>query len=261
MKSAGGRNAQLRDLPPSRPSTYRVSVVIRCHEQGRFLTEAVESVRAQTRPADEIVVVDDGSTDETPDVIAALQPLVVVCHAAPLGPAASFNAGVAAASGDLLLALDADDALSPRYIELAEQAIVEGADLAYGAVERFGSEQSFTPARAFDADELGVENFVHVSTLFRRSIFEAAGGFRSDLDHLSLEDWEFWVHAVENGARGRAVDGCWLRYRRHVEGSRNSTGRLTALRAHLHVHRLHPGLVTWRHLARWAGRSVRRNLR
>ena len=261
MKSAGGRGAPLRDVPPAHPGRSRVSVVIRGHQQGRFLAEAIDSVRAQTRLADEIVVVDDGSTDETPDVIAAHQPLVVVRHPVPRGPAASFNAGVAASSGDLVLALDADDALSPRYLELAEQAIADGADLAYGAVERFGAEESFTPARAFDADELGVESFVHVSTLFRRSIFDLTGGFRSDLDALGLEDWEFWVNAVEHGARGRAVDGCWLRYRRHPAGSRNTITRSTALRVHLRVHRLHPGVVTWRHLARWAARSIGRNLR
>ena len=262
MKPAGGRNAQLQERPETLP--FRISVVIRCHQQGRFLAEAVRSVRAQTRPADEIVVIDDGGTDETADVLAALAaeaPLVVVRHHVRRGPAATFNAGVAASSGDLVLALDADDALSPRYLELTEQAIVAGADLAYGAVERFGSEEGFTAARPFDADELGVENFVHVSTLFRRSFFDAAGGFRSDLDDLSLEDWEFWVNAVEHGAVGQAVDGCWLRYRRHTEGSRNTIPRSVALRVHLRVHRLHPRVVTRRHLARWALRSVRRNLR
>jgi glycosyltransferase involved in cell wall biosynthesis len=241
----------------------RVSVVIRCYQQGRFLAEAVESVRSQSRPVEEIVVVDDGCTDETADVIAALLasgPLVVVRHASPRGPAASFNAGVSAASGELILALDADDALSPRYVELTRQAILDGADLAYGGVERFGAETSFTDARPFDRAELGVESFLHVSTMFRRSIFDTTGGFRPDLDGLGLEDWEFWVHAVEHGARGQAVDGCWLRYRRHAGGSRNTMSKATVLRVHLRVHRLHPSVVRRRHLARWAARSVRRNL-
>ena len=262
MGSPGRRAAPLRERSED-PSPSRVSVVIRCYQQGRFLAEAVESARAQTRVPDEIVVVDDGCTDETAAVLSSLQergPLVIVRHAAPQGPAAGFNAGVAASSGDLVLALDADDALSPRYVELTEQAIAGGADLAYGGIERFGAETGFTEARPFDVGELGVESFLHVSTMFRRSVFEVTGGFRSDLDRLGLEDWEFWVHAVEKGARGRAVDGCWLRYRRHAGGSRNTMGRATVLRIHLMVHRLHPSVVGWRHLARWAGRSIRRNL-
>ena len=262
MGSPARRAAPLRERSED-PSAERVSVVIRCYQQGRFLAEAVDSARAQSRVPDEIVVVDDGCTDETAAVLASLQeqgPLVVVRHLAPLGPAASFNAGVAASSGDLILALDADDALSTRYVELAERAIAGGADLAYGGVERFGVETGFTAAPPFDAGELGVESFLHVSTMFRRSVFEATGGFRADLDRLGLEDWEFWVHAVEKGARGQAVDGCWLRYRRHAGGSRNTMGRATVLRIHLMVHRLHPSVVGWRHLARWAARSVRRNL-
>jgi glycosyltransferase involved in cell wall biosynthesis len=262
MGSPGWRAAPLRERAEA-SSPHSVSVVIRCYQQGRFLAEAVTSARAQTRAPDEIVVVDDGCTDETAAVLASLEaagPLVVVRHTSPQGPAASFNAGVAAASGDLILALDADDALSSRYIELTEAAIEAGADLAYGGVERFGAETGFTQPPPFDAGELGVESFLHVSTMFRRSVFEATGGFRSDLDRLGLEDWEFWVHAVEHGARGRPVDGCWLRYRRHATGSRNTMSRGTVLRIHLMVHRLHPSVVGWRHLARWAARSVRRNL-
>lgn len=262
MGSPGRRAAPLRERSEAR-SPSRVSVVIRCYQQGRFLAEAVGSARAQTRVPDEIVVVDDGCTDETAAVLASLEEageLVVVRHATPQGPAASFNAGVAASSGDLILALDADDALSPRYVELTEQAIQAGADLAYGGVERFGAETGFTEPPQFDAGELGVESFLHVSTMFRRPVFDATGGFRPDLDRLGLEDWEFWVHAVEHGARGRAVDGCWLRYRRHPAGSRNTMTRATVLRVHLMVHRLHPTVVGWRHIARWAARSVRRNL-
>lgn len=241
----------------------RISIVVRCHEQGRFLAEAVASAWNQSRPPDEVVVVDDGSTDETDSVLRALSEaghLVTVHHDAPKGPAASFNAGVSASTGELVVALDADDALSHRYVELTERAILRGADLAYGGVERFGAEESFTPAPPFDRDELGVESFLHVSTMFRRSIFERTGGFRPDLDALGLEDWEFWVHAVEAGACGHAVDGCWLRYRRHPDGSRNTIRRSTVLRVHLRLHHLHPGVVTWRHLARWAARSCRRNL-
>jgi hypothetical protein len=167
---------------------------------------------------------------------------------------------VEASSGTLILALDADDTLSSNYVELTEQAILDGVDLAYGGVERFGAESSCVPPLPFDIDELGVESFLHVSTMFRRSIFDRTGGFRPDLDDLGLEDWEFWVNAIELGAVGRAVHGCWLRYRRHPEGSRNTVRRTQVLRVHLRVRRLHPGVVTWRHLGRWAARSLRRNV-
>src|SRR5204862_7220117 len=108
------------------------------------------------------------------------------------GPAASFHGGGQATGGDLVLALDADDRLSERYLELTEQALATGPfDVAYGGEHRFGAETSHAPARVFDADELMLENFVHVSALFRRWIFDTTGGFREDFDALGLEDWEF----------------------------------------------------------------------
>lgn len=98
----------------------RVSVVIPCHNYGRFLPEAVASVLAQTQPPDEVAIVDDGSTDDTPDVLRAIEgrvPGLVTLHRAPArGPAATFNDGVRATSGDLVVVLSAYDRVSPRYI-------------------------------------------------------------------------------------------------------------------------------------------------
>ncbi len=243
----------------------RVSVVVRCHNYGRFLAEALTSVAGQTRPVDEVVVVDDGSTDETGEVLEEWRgplPLVVVSRHPARGPARSFNDGVAASTGDLVVALDADDRFSPELVERLAEVLDDdpGVDFAYGGERRFGLEEAERPAVTFDVDELMRENFVHVSAMFRRWIFEATGGFRPEFDGLGLEDWEFWVAAVERGAVGRAVDGCWLEYRRHAEGSRNTMPRARVLRAHLLVWRLHPRVFRPRHLAQWMARSARRQL-
>lgn len=91
----------------------RVSIVITNHDYGRFLDAAVGSALAQTHAATEVVVVDDGSTDESRAVIAGyggrVRP-VLIEHG---GQAAAINAGVAAATGDLVMLLDADDVLEP----------------------------------------------------------------------------------------------------------------------------------------------------
>jgi glycosyltransferase involved in cell wall biosynthesis len=242
----------------------RISVVIRCHNYGRFVEEAVTSVAGQTRPADEVIVVDDGSSDETPRVLERLKATglisTIISRDSPRGPAAAFNDGVAASSGDLILALDADDRLSSRYLELTERALVDGgADMAYGGEHRFGAETRDLPPWPWDPNELFVENRLHVSVLFRRSLFDAGGGFDRRFDLLGLEDWEFWVAAVAHGARALAVNDCWLEYRRHPAGSRNSLRRGRVLRAHLLVYRLHRDVVRPQHLARWAIRSVIRN--
>jgi glycosyltransferase involved in cell wall biosynthesis len=89
-----------------RPS---VSAVIPTHNCARYLPDAIESVLAQSRPADEILVIDDGSTDETEEVLRAYRDRITVLHQAKAGVSAARNAGIAHATGDWIAFLDADD--------------------------------------------------------------------------------------------------------------------------------------------------------
>lgn len=245
-------------------SEHSVAVVIRAHNLGRHLDEAVTSVRGQSQAADQIVVIDDGSRDDTPAILSRLEngmpPLIVIRHEQAVGPALAFNRGVEASSCDLILPLDADDRLSPRFIECCTRVLDEtGADIAFPGAELFGAVVESWPAHDVDLDALRIENEMHVSCLFRRWVFDAVGGFDPGFDGLGLEDWDFWVSAVESGAVITPVDGCWLEYRRTGDKSRNKMSRLTALRAHCRVYQRHPS-VHLSHVARWGLRSIRRNM-
>lgn len=101
-------------------SSHRVSVVIPAYQASRTLGRALESVRAQTRPADEVVVVDDGSRDgdELAAVAASFGPSVRLIRQDNAGAAAARNAGIDAASGDLIAFLDADDYWEPDKLRL-----------------------------------------------------------------------------------------------------------------------------------------------
>ena len=89
-----------------------VSIIITNHNYGRFLPHAIESALAQTHDACEVVVIDDGSTDDSRDVIAHYGDVTAVLQD-NRGQAAAFNAGFAHASGDVVIFLDADDVLEP----------------------------------------------------------------------------------------------------------------------------------------------------
>ena len=107
---------QFAELPPS-PS---VSIAIICFNYGRFLVECLDSCLAQTHRPDEIVVVNDGSTDETAQILdayAARAPQVRPIHQPNAGICSATNAALAACSGDVVLLLDADDALEPERTE------------------------------------------------------------------------------------------------------------------------------------------------
>jgi glycosyltransferase involved in cell wall biosynthesis len=94
----------------------RVSIIIACYNYGRFLGEAIASTHAQILPATEIIVVDDGSTDET-SVVARRFPDVQYLHQENKGVSAARNRGLAESTGDYIVFLDADDRLLPRAIK------------------------------------------------------------------------------------------------------------------------------------------------
>jgi glycosyltransferase involved in cell wall biosynthesis len=109
-----------------------VSVVIPCFDQAHFLAEAIESVVAQTRAATEIVVVDDGSSDNS-YAVAGRYPSVRRLRQANRGVAAARNLGLAESSGKFLVFLDADDRLLPDALELGVSALVKRPNVAFVA--------------------------------------------------------------------------------------------------------------------------------
>ncbi|HKT83744.1 MAG TPA: glycosyltransferase [Solirubrobacterales bacterium] len=109
-----------------------VSVVIPCFNQGHYLAEAIESVAAQTRPAAELIVVDDGSQDNSFEV-AARYPTVRRLRQDNRGVAAARNAGLELASGSLVVFLDADDRLLPDALRVGVEAIEKRPHIAFAA--------------------------------------------------------------------------------------------------------------------------------
>src|SRR3954451_20463787 len=100
--------------PPVRPL---VSIVIDNYNYARFLPEAIESALAQTYPDTEVIVVDDGSTDDSREIIASYGSRVRPVLKTNGGQASAFNAGFAASRGDVVLFLDSDDTLFPEAVE------------------------------------------------------------------------------------------------------------------------------------------------
>lgn len=203
----------------------RLSVVVACHNYGPFLNEALNSLLAQTRPADEIVLVDDGSTDNTSEVIAsfvASHPATAVISRHPnKGAVATFNDGIRQSSGELVVVLSADDRMSPSYLADLEAALATEHGFAYAQLRMFGARQDHFHARPFSARRLRLVNYIQGSALFRREVFDAVGGFDEAFADLGMEDWAFWLAAVREGYTGVGVNSCWLEYRRHISGSRN----------------------------------------
>jgi glycosyltransferase involved in cell wall biosynthesis len=113
-----------------------VAVVIPSYQHARWIGEAVESALSQTRPPDEVVVVDDGSTDGTLEILAGFGGRVRVLRADRKGVGAVYNLGFEATSSDLVAFLESDDVLEPRYLEETEDFLVGNRDFGWVSTAR-----------------------------------------------------------------------------------------------------------------------------
>lgn len=96
----------------------RISTVITAYNTERYIASTIESVLRQTRPSDEIIVVDDGSTDGTPDILRGFGARLQVISQQNGGPSRSLNVAVAASTGDALAFLDGDDLWLPEKLRI-----------------------------------------------------------------------------------------------------------------------------------------------
>jgi glycosyltransferase involved in cell wall biosynthesis len=112
---------------------FHISVVIPAYNAGAFIERAVRSVLAQSRPADEIIVVDDGSRDNTADVVGRFSDQVKLIRQANAGVSAARNAGICAAAGDWITFLDADDEWLPDYLKKQIELLSRNPHLVWSA--------------------------------------------------------------------------------------------------------------------------------
>jgi glycosyltransferase involved in cell wall biosynthesis len=199
-----------------------VSVVIPCHNYGQLLAAAIESALNQTHQPIEVVVVDDGSVDNTREV-AGRYPVKRLSQP-QLGVCVAINNGVRASAGAFVMRLDADDILEPTYVAetLAVLEREPDAHFAYTEVEYFGAATGTYPIEDFDAETLAERNYIHGSALMRRQSFELVGGFDPSMADARCEDWDLWLAFAERGLRGVRVPKPLLRYRQHAGTSRNT---------------------------------------
>jgi glycosyltransferase involved in cell wall biosynthesis len=193
-----------------------VTVVVPCFNYGRFIPEALASLRAQEGGQPIIVVVDDGSTEpETQAVLASLPDDIRLLRQANAGLAAARNSGCLASSTPLLLALDADDMLPPGALNALKRGLAGDptAGFAYGTTRFFGDWSGDMTMPGWDPYRLLYRHTIGPTALTRRELFDDIGGWDEQI--RGYEDWEFWLHAVANGWHGVKVPEVTFLYRRH----------------------------------------------
>ena len=210
----------MKDRAPD--DTSATSIIITCYNHGRYLGEAIESAIKQTWPPLEIIVVDDGSIDNTSEVVKQY-PNVIGIRQENQGVCAARNTGLRACHGKYVLFLDADDLLLPGALEASVGAMNAHPDWAFVSGDFRNCDEKGNILGTFGFTEVTGDHYLallrrnyvamHATVLYRRSVFDQVGGFDTRL--RTAEDHEVFLRIARQFPVGQA-HGLMALYRHHT---------------------------------------------
>lgn len=219
-----------------------VAIVIINHNYSEFVGQAIESALAQTYSRTEVYVIDDGSSDNSVEVISSYSEQVHVCVQQNQGVVKTRNEAISLAKdADYLVQLDADDYLDKYFVEkMVSCALKENADLVYCQVHYFGRVEFDSKYPEYDLEKLKHENYMGAYSLLRIAfIVEHNLEYDEYLGHLGYEDWDFALGACLSGAVAARVDESLYFYRKHTgtasrnDAQENDLSKILLVRHHI----------------------------
>lgn len=206
-----------------------VSVVIPTHNYGHTLRETLDSVLAQTVSPQEILVVDDGSTDHTPDVIQSYGDRITSVRVEGRGAYGARNDSLNHINGEYFLNVDADNRIAPTYIEKTLDLLTDSPEhIGYVYTQRkyFGDREGSSTLPPFDPQHLPIEKTVDMGALIRMDLVKRVRFDERFNDGCG--DQAFFLRLLSNGVHGRLLNEPLLEYRVHsdsITGSVRKTYR------------------------------------
>jgi len=220
------------------------TIVIPCYNHAASLPEAVQSIVSQRDANWELVIVNDGSTDQSEFVAQSLLQshpdlALALLSQPPSGhPAHARNAGITQARAEWVLCLDADDQINASFLASAQALIQEKPwiGLAYPIVASLNDPQFEPVQHDFELQKILEWVLIPTATVFRKCAWENAGGYYP----TGYEDWDFWLSCIEQGYFPQPVKEAVFYYRSSLEGVYGS---------HLNQDGLYKARIIERHLA------------
>jgi glycosyltransferase involved in cell wall biosynthesis len=205
-----------------------ISIVICNYNYGQYIGEAIESALSQTYPNIELIIIDDGSTDDSREVIEKYvkkNPKIKYYKQKNQGIVATRNRGLGLAKGDFLMFLDSDDTMPNDYVaKLYDEAVPKKLDVVYVDLQCFGELHNRISLDDFDLEQLKNRNFIDMAALIRKS---AIKGIKFDIElekqGLTHEDWDFFLNLAMNGAKIAKSDETVLNYRVQKKSRNNNS--------------------------------------
>lgn len=202
----------------------KVSVIIPCFNQAKYLEDAINSVLNQTYKNIEIILINDASTDNTKEIakkyLNKVDNFVFIDNKTNLGLSSSRNIGISNSSGEYILPLDADDEIKPTYIEKAVSILDsnEKIGIVYSKAEFFGVISGEWELPAYNLKNFILENCIFCSALYRKKDWLKAGKYDETMKN-ALEDWDLWLSFIELGFEPYQIPEILFRYRKHSYAS------------------------------------------
>ena len=212
------RDSPSNETDPGLSLQGGISVVIPTFNYARYLPLAIESVLAQTIAPLEIIVADDGSTDNTQEVVRQYGDAVEYRRFKHMGVYAVRGAMLNGIRGNWFLNLDADNWLAPDFLEQMAKVIAANESdghfaFAYPDMEVFGESTGLVERPEFDAERLKTGNFIDMNSVIRTAVARRFGF--DPAFNAGQGDYDFFLTLAENGYKGVRVPAASLHYRTH----------------------------------------------
>ena len=180
----------------------RVSIIIPCYNQAKYVAEAIESALNQTYKNVEIVVINDASTDNSSDVIKSYTDkypnIIFLDEKENKGVVKSRNLAIEKSTGDYILPVDADDKIDSTFCEKAVKILDSDLDIkiVYSRIQFFGHLNKEFKLEAFNPNRIIFNNCIPNTAMYRKSDFVTVGGYK-DYMKDGWEDWNMWLSILE----------------------------------------------------------------
>jgi glycosyltransferase involved in cell wall biosynthesis len=194
-----------------------ISVIVPCYNHAAFLPDALDSVLAQTYPNWECIIVDDGSHDNTSEVVkryTAMDARFRYLYQTNAGLASARNAGIRSSVGEFIFPLDSDDKIHPGYFAVAMIKFRDDAsiDILYSDAEFFGEKKGKWNIPDYTPENILLQSVIYPGGFFRRKDFDRTKGYDPGMVY-GWEDWEFWLSMVELGLKVHQLKEIYFYYR------------------------------------------------
>lgn len=202
-----------------------VTVIVPSYNYSKYLPETLRSIFQQTHKPMRVIVIDDGSTDKSPDIARSFSPENIeyeVIAKKNEGVVKTKNLGIELSKTSWTLFLDADDVLEENYIESTLATAKKfNVDVVYTDMTYFGKKSGTFIADHFSEHRLLKGNFIHNSALINTTLLKRVGGYKEAM-YDGYEDWELYLTLSESGAKFAKNTKTRLLYRQHADSlSRN----------------------------------------